>query len=161
MILYITVDRSIGRMTQEASAVVEKAGEAAVHSPACADTTMSPFDLTADMYVSIFHMQTTKIAETTGLRLMCVGVLWLPVSTSDAPVCLNVSAGTRHVQQLKKWLPPIRKSIRTSVDLAFKQWCGKIIKSNRQKCCFTVAHIPEEAVITDNWQDLGTSKLGH
>lgn len=102
MILYITVDRSIGRMTQEASAVVEKAGEPAVHSPACADTTMSPFDLTGDMHVSIFHMQITKIAEITGLRLMCVSVLWLSVSTPDVPVCLNVSAGTRHVQQLKK-----------------------------------------------------------
>lgn len=76
MILYITGDRSIGRMTQEASAVVEKAGEPAVHSPACADTTMSPFDLTGDMHVSIFfHMQITKIAEITGLRLMCVSVL--------------------------------------------------------------------------------------
>lgn len=160
MILYITVDRSIGRMTQEANAVVEKAGGPAVHSPACADATMSPFDLTAVMY-AFFHMQITKIAEITGLRRLCVSVLWLSVSTPDVAVCLNVSAGTRHVQQLKKWLPWIRKSMRTSVDLAFKQRGGKIIKSNRQKCCFKVAHIPEEAVITDNWQDLGTSKLGH
>lgn len=33
---------------------------------------------------------------------MCVGVLWLAVCTPDVPVCLNVLAGTRHVQQLKK-----------------------------------------------------------
>lgn len=56
MILYITVDRSIGRMTPEASAVVEKAGEPAVHSPTCDDTTMSPSDLTAHVYVCIYHM---------------------------------------------------------------------------------------------------------
>lgn len=27
--------------------------------------------------------------------------------------------------------------------------------------CIEVAHIPEEPVITDNWQDLGATKLGH